>query len=118
MYAGRLAVFKRRVGAGMQGAPHFPRRPWGGGYGTTILRKERMVRETDRHGPRYDVAVVGGGSAGLSAALVLGRSRRRTLVLDSGEPRNARSSGVAARFASERIYPGRRAGDEWHPPWH
>jgi thioredoxin reductase len=37
----------------------------------------------------YDVAVVGGGAAGLSAALVLGRARRRVIVIDSGTPRNA-----------------------------
>ncbi len=37
----------------------------------------------------YDVAIVGGGAAGLSAALVLGRARRRVVVIDAGEPRNA-----------------------------
>jgi len=38
---------------------------------------------------RYDVAIVGGGAAGLSAALVLGRARRRVVVIDAGTPRNA-----------------------------
>jgi thioredoxin reductase len=37
----------------------------------------------------YDVAIVGGGAAGLSAALVLGRARRRVIVIDAGQPRNA-----------------------------
>ncbi|MEJ6488166.1 NAD(P)/FAD-dependent oxidoreductase [Leucobacter sp. USCH14] len=40
----------------------------------------------------WDAIVIGGGAAGLSAAQALGRSLRRTLVLDGGEPRN--------RFAS------------------
>ncbi|GAA4883646.1 NAD(P)/FAD-dependent oxidoreductase [Saccharopolyspora cebuensis] len=39
----------------------------------------------------YDVVVVGGGAAGLAAGMMLGRSRRRVVVVDAGEPRNAPS---------------------------
>jgi thioredoxin reductase len=42
----------------------------------------------------FDVVVIGGGAAGLSAALTLGRSRRSVAVVDSGEPRNAPAEGV------------------------
>jgi thioredoxin reductase len=41
------------------------------------------------HTTTTDVAIVGGGAAGLSAALVLGRARRRVVVIDAGAPRNA-----------------------------
>jgi thioredoxin reductase len=36
----------------------------------------------------YDAVIIGGGPAGLSAALWLGRYRRRVVVFDTGEPRN------------------------------
>jgi thioredoxin reductase len=38
--------------------------------------------------PTWDCIIVGAGPAGLNAALVLGRARRRVLVLDNGAPRN------------------------------
>ncbi|MFC6042465.1 NAD(P)/FAD-dependent oxidoreductase [Nocardioides hankookensis] len=44
--------------------------------------------------PSFDVIVVGGGAAGLSGALALGRARRSVLVVDAGDPRNAPASHV------------------------
>ncbi|WP_250443206.1 NAD(P)/FAD-dependent oxidoreductase [Actinotalea sp. C106] len=43
---------------------------------------------------RHDVVIVGGGAAGLSAAVTLARSLRDVLVLDAGEPRNAPAEGA------------------------
>ncbi len=53
----------------------------------------------------YDVLIVGGGPAGLSAALILGRARRRVLVLDSGQPRNAPSPGAHSVFTRDGTPP-------------
>ncbi|MGL4744560.1 MAG: NAD(P)/FAD-dependent oxidoreductase [Phycicoccus sp.] len=42
----------------------------------------------------YDVIIVGGGAAGISAAQVLGRQRRRVLLVDGGHPRNRPADGI------------------------
>ncbi|MER6595970.1 NAD(P)/FAD-dependent oxidoreductase, partial [Micromonospora purpureochromogenes] len=53
----------------------------------------------------YDVVVVGGGAAGLSGALTLGRSRRSVLVIDGGAPRNAPAGNVHNYLTSEGVAP-------------
>jgi thioredoxin reductase len=68
--------------------------------------------------PEYDAVIVGGGPAGLSAALVLGRARRRVLVIDGGRPANAVSHGVGGLLGQSRIDPAalRAAGREQLAP--
>lgn len=53
----------------------------------------------------FDVIVIGGSAAGLSAALILGRSRRSVLVVDSGEPRNAPAEGAHNYLGREGVAP-------------
>ncbi len=53
----------------------------------------------------YDCIVVGGGPAGLSGALMLGRCRRSVLLCDAGRPRNARSAGLHGYLTRDGIGP-------------
>lgn len=56
------------------------------------LRPDHVAEPMSGQG--FDVVVVGGGPAGLSAALILGRMRRSVLVLDTDAPANAVSNAM------------------------
>jgi thioredoxin reductase len=66
------------------------RSEWVGGYGRPAT---------------HNVVIVGGGAAGLSAALVLGRSRRRVAVVDGGRPRNAPAAHMQGFLSRDGIPP-------------
>ena len=53
----------------------------------------------------HDIVVIGGGAAGLSAALVLSRARRKVLVLDAGHPRNAPASHMHGFLSRDGLPP-------------
>ena len=52
-----------------------------------------------------DAVVIGGGAAGLNGALMLARSRRSVVVIDSGDPRNAPAEGIHALLGNEGTPP-------------
>ncbi|WP_116050016.1 NAD(P)/FAD-dependent oxidoreductase [Amycolatopsis palatopharyngis] len=53
----------------------------------------------------YDVVIVGGGAAGLSAALVLTRARRKVVVVDAGNPRNAPAAHLHGFLSRDGLEP-------------
>jgi thioredoxin reductase len=53
----------------------------------------------------YDCVVVGAGAAGLSAALVLGRARVKTLVVDAGTQSNLPSTGIGGLLGADQMEP-------------
>lgn len=63
----------------------------------------------------WDAIVVGGGAAGLAAALMLGRARRRTVLVDAGLPRNRFAAHMHGVVGMEGLDPAellRRGRDE------
>ncbi|HSS53420.1 MAG TPA: NAD(P)/FAD-dependent oxidoreductase [Gaiellales bacterium] len=67
----------------------------------------------------YDVLIVGAGPAGLNAALVLGRMRRRVLVVDTDAPAHAVSRAVHGFLAQDGTPPSdlRRVGRQQLGPY-
>jgi thioredoxin reductase len=59
-----------------------------------MLADFRLVGKVGDMDTEWDCVVVGGGAAGLSAALVLGRARRRALVVDAGDQSNLAAHGI------------------------
>lgn len=53
-----------------------------------------------------DVAIIGGGPAGLNAALVLARAKKKVVVIDEGRPRNAVTGAVHGFITRDGISPG------------
>lgn len=53
----------------------------------------------------YDVVVIGGGAAGLSAALVLSRARRTVAVVDAGTPRNSPAAHMHGYLSRDGLPP-------------
>jgi thioredoxin reductase len=73
---------------------------------TVVAEVVAMAQElTEQFTQTFDVAVIGGGAAGLSAAVVLGRARRSVIVIDAGSPRNAPAAGVHGFLSREGISP-------------
>ena len=62
--------------------------------------------DNDIDSREYDVVVVGGGAAGLSAALVLSRARRSVAVVDAGAPRNSPAAHMQGFLSRDGMPPG------------
>jgi thioredoxin reductase len=69
-------------------------------WSTSLRRVATVAGMSD-----YDVAIIGGGAAGLSAALVLSRARRHVLVVDAGEPRNAPAAHMHGYLSRDGLPP-------------
>ena len=60
---------------------------------------------------KYDVAIVGGGPAGLTAAIWLARYLRPVVVIDSGDPRNWETRGIHGFLGNEGVTPAELRGN-------
>jgi len=70
-----------------------------------VSRPKRDAKLNEQ--PPFDAVIVGGGPAGLTCAIFLGRYRRRVLVIDDGHPRNYASRGIHGFLGQHGIKPGK-----------
>ena len=70
-----------------------------------LLREQSVLMRTHTETEILDAVIVGGGAAGLSAALVLGRARRSVAVIDSGKPRNAPAAHMHGFLSRDGMAP-------------
>ncbi|MDB4882280.1 MAG: Pyridine nucleotide-disulfide oxidoreductase, FAD/NAD(P)-binding domain protein [Gemmatimonadetes bacterium] len=77
---------------------------------TTKQPSAPAVNDLEGDAARYDVAIVGGGPAGLSASIWLARYLHRVVVVDSGDPRNWETRGVNGFLGHPDIRPAALRG--------
>src|SRR5664279_4519406 len=63
------------------------------------------MNDNDIDRKEFDVVVIGGGAAGLSAALVLSRARRSVAVVDAGAPRNSPAAHMQGFLSRDGMPP-------------
>jgi thioredoxin reductase len=74
-------------------------------FSTQLRTVEKLAKDAMAIAANYDTVIVGGGPAGLSAALVLGRCMRHTLICDDGRYRNAKSDALHCYMGHDGIRP-------------
>lgn len=77
------------------------------------INKEKKEKEKGNHDDTFDVAIIGAGFAGLSAALLLGRYLRPTVIFDGGETRNSMTKHVHGYLGFENISPKQFIHKAW-----
>jgi thioredoxin reductase len=81
--------------------------------GTRKDSKEKENSNNEVWGSSFDVAIIGGGFAGLSSALLLGRYIRPTVIFDSGNTRNSVTRQVHGYLGNENVCPTQLIKKAW-----